>query len=38
LSIANIQAQRMALSGMSFAGSDIGGFAEQPTESFLPGG
>ncbi|QJP34392.1 glycoside hydrolase family 31 protein [Nonlabens sp. Ci31] len=31
LSIANIQAQRMALSGMSFAGSDIGGFAEQPT-------
>ena len=31
LSIANIQAQRMSLSGMSFAGSDIGGFAEQPT-------
>lgn len=31
LSIANIQAQRMAMSGMSFAGSDIGGFAEQPT-------
>jgi len=31
LSIANIQAQRLALSGMSFAGSDIGGFAEQPT-------
>ncbi|MGJ8685378.1 MAG: glycoside hydrolase family 31 protein [Nonlabens sp.] len=31
LSIANIQAQRMALSGMSFAGSDIGGFADQPT-------
>ncbi|MCF6223195.1 MAG: glycoside hydrolase family 31 protein [Flavobacteriaceae bacterium] len=29
--IANIQAQRMALSGFSFAGSDIGGFAEQPT-------
>ncbi len=31
LSIANIQAQRMSLSGMSFSGSDIGGFAEQPT-------
>jgi len=31
LSIANIQAQRVSLSGMSFAGSDIGGFAEQPT-------
>lgn len=31
LSIANIQAQRMSLSGMGFAGSDIGGFAEQPT-------
>ncbi|WP_213521458.1 glycoside hydrolase family 31 protein [Nonlabens sp.] len=31
LSIANLQAQRMALSGMSFTGSDIGGFAEQPT-------
>ena len=30
LSIANIQAQRMAMSGFSFAGSDIGGFAEQP--------
>ncbi len=29
--IANIQAQRMSLSGYSFAGSDIGGFAEQPT-------
>jgi len=29
--IANIQAQRMSLSGFSFAGSDIGGFAEQPT-------
>jgi len=28
--IANVQAQRMALSGFSFAGSDIGGFAEQP--------
>ncbi len=29
--IANIQAQRMSLSGFSFAGSDIGGFVEQPT-------
>ncbi|WP_026839404.1 glycoside hydrolase family 31 protein [Gillisia sp. JM1] len=28
--IANVQAQRMALSGFSFIGSDIGGFAEQP--------
>lgn len=30
LSIANTQAQRMAMSGFSFVGSDIGGFAEQP--------
>ena len=30
LSIANQQAQRMSMSGFSFAGSDIGGFAEQP--------
>ena len=29
--IANIQVQRMAMSGFSFAGSDIGGFAEQPS-------
>ncbi|TRZ45169.1 glycoside hydrolase family 31 protein [Robertkochia solimangrovi] len=29
--IANIQVQRMCLSGMSFVGSDIGGFAEQPS-------
>ena len=29
--IANIQVQRMGMSGYSFAGSDIGGFAEQPT-------
>ena len=29
--IANVQAQRMSMSGMSFTGSDIGGFAEQPT-------
>ncbi|OMP30581.1 MULTISPECIES: glycoside hydrolase family 31 protein [Mangrovimonas] len=28
--IANIQVQRMAMSGYSFVGSDIGGFAEQP--------
>jgi len=28
--IANVQAQRMAMSGFSFSGSDIGGFAEQP--------
>ncbi len=28
--IANVQAQRMAMSGFSFAGSDIGGFAGQP--------
>lgn len=30
LSIANDQVQRMCLSGFSFIGSDIGGFAEQP--------
>ena len=29
--IANIQAQRMAMSGFGFVGSDIGGFAEQPS-------
>ena len=28
--IANVQAQRMSISGYSFVGSDIGGFAEQP--------
>jgi len=28
--IANVQVQRMAMSGFSFIGSDIGGFAEQP--------
>ena len=28
--IANVQAQRLAMSGYSFTGSDIGGFAEQP--------
>lgn len=31
LAIANNQAQRMCMSGYSFAGSDIGGFAEQPS-------
>jgi alpha-glucosidase len=30
LTIANMQAQRMCMSGFSFVGSDIGGFAEQP--------
>ena len=29
--IANIQVQRMCISGVGFTGSDIGGFAEQPT-------
>ncbi len=29
--IANLQVQRMCMSGMSFTGTDIGGFAEQPT-------
>ncbi|MGE8343756.1 MAG: glycoside hydrolase family 31 protein [Flavobacterium sp.] len=29
--IANIQVQRLSISGMGFTGSDIGGFAEQPT-------
>ncbi|ARV13125.1 glycoside hydrolase family 31 protein [Gilvibacter sp. SZ-19] len=29
--VANQQIQRMCLSGMSFIGTDIGGFAEQPT-------
>ncbi|MFN3639314.1 MAG: glycoside hydrolase family 31 protein [Flavobacterium sp.] len=29
--IANIQMQRMSMSGMGFTGSDIGGFAEQPS-------
>ncbi len=29
--IANVQVQRMCMSGMSFTGSDIGGFAEHPT-------
>jgi alpha-glucosidase len=30
LTLANIQAQRLCMSGFSFVGSDIGGFAEQP--------
>ncbi|HEU0137718.1 MAG TPA: glycoside hydrolase family 31 protein [Flavobacterium sp.] len=29
--IANVQVQRLSLSGMGFTGSDIGGFAEQPS-------
>ncbi|HET8735861.1 MAG TPA: TIM-barrel domain-containing protein, partial [Pricia sp.] len=29
--IANVQMQRMCMSGYSFCGSDIGGFAEQPS-------
>jgi len=34
--VANQQVQRMSISGMSFIGTDIGGFAEQPTgELFL---
>jgi len=31
LYIANVQMQRMCMSGYSFVGSDIGGFAEQPS-------
>lgn len=31
VSLANIQTQRMAISGVSFAGSDIGGFIGKPT-------
>ncbi|MGK0185799.1 MAG: alpha-glucosidase [Verrucomicrobiales bacterium] len=30
LRIANLQCQRLSMSGMSFVGSDIGGFIEQP--------
>ncbi|GAA4278735.1 glycoside hydrolase family 31 protein [Aquimarina mytili] len=29
--VANVQMQRMSMSGMSFTGSDIGGFAEHPS-------
>ena len=36
LSIANVQCQRLAVSGVSFCGSDVGGFVEQPDgELFL---
>ncbi|MEM9992329.1 MAG: TIM-barrel domain-containing protein, partial [Bacteroidota bacterium] len=35
LHIANTQAQRMSISGFSFIGSDIGGFAEQPTGEMM---
>jgi len=31
LSLANIQCQRLSVSGLSFIGSDIGGFIDQPT-------
>jgi alpha-glucosidase len=33
--IANIQVQRMSISGMGFTGSDIGGFAEQPSGDYM---
>ena len=35
LVLANIQCQRMSLSGFSFVGTDIGGFVEQPTGELL---
>ena len=35
LKIANIQCQRLSISGFSFVGSDVGGFAEQPTGELL---
>lgn len=35
LHIANIQSQRLSISGYSFVGSDIGGFAENPTGDLL---
>ncbi len=35
LALANIQCQRMSLSGFSFIGTDIGGFVEQPTGELL---
>ena len=31
LHLANIQSQRLSISGFSFVGSDVGGFAENPT-------
>ncbi len=33
--VANIQCQRMSVSGMSFIGSDIGGFTEHPTSELF---
>ncbi len=33
--IADVQAQRLAVSGVSFCGSDIGGFIEQPTAEMM---
>lgn len=35
LHIANTQSQRMSASGFSFIGSDIGGFADQPTGELM---
>jgi alpha-glucosidase len=35
LKIANIQCQRMSISGFSFVGSDVGGFAEQTTGELM---
>ena len=35
LHIANVQAQRMNISGFSFIGSDIGGFAENPNGELI---
>ncbi|MFT4565104.1 MAG: alpha-glucosidase [Saprospiraceae bacterium] len=35
VSIANIQSQRMAISGVSFSGSDIGGFIGKPTPDMM---
>jgi len=33
--LADVQAQRLAVSGISFCGSDIGGFIEQPTPELM---
>ena len=33
--LADVQAQRLAVSGISFAGSDIGGFIQQPTAELM---
>ena len=35
LIIADVQTQRLAISGVSFAGSDIGGFIEQPSAELM---